>query len=737
MISALPSSRIVLATNARGIHYGYGEEHPDEAVVVAYEPPTGGKVVFITCDNVRDVTLNQMYKNAVKWAAIKKPLHIKAAELAIEVIGAEYTWGGNGWNWSVALDEKGELKVLGWKGGRFLTASEIKSGYYYYSKEKGKVEKGYGLDCSGLVYWAYNKGYEATTYAPYEGYVVNKKTQTATFDKNPVAFTGAHLQYRCNSEPVEEANLMPGDLLFFDAEIRRLKKYGQDGEIDHVAIYTGPFLDIGKDLRTEIKIQRKSTEDYVNYFFTTWMDIKKEGVWNFAIDGDDAIEVEIDGKVVVSWYGDHSFCGSYEHQGSIYLTVGWHKLIVRHEEDAGEEGVILYFKAPDDAEWNIFNVLKLKGKANLYAYLTPDSIVKTKDFVKNGFSSHEEEISYGEEKVKRVFGTILFVKYAGKPGHPLTHDEIIDDYDFNVIKPEEYDVVEATGSVGKIIHTKINVIKERIASFAGEKSFVGFCRVKFPITISIKELENMGIVVRSPKDPPVDLIVSDPEGLTITKDILELYNMLYLETDVNEDGVLDDIVIVIDRKMGDYLVTLVPEPDATPTDIYTLEIWFNGTTSLLAEDVQIINIPTQPYIVRSCEKEVIPIIPSALDFDPDTLNLSSNGAWVTVYIELPIGHGYDLNNINVSTILVNETIPIDSKAPTSIGDHDNDSIPDLMVKFERSKVISYILSKVNVTELIGKRFIKITLVITGYLNDGKLFQGSDIIKIILLRGRIV
>jgi hypothetical protein len=77
--------------------------------------------------------------------------------------------------------------------------------------------------------------------------------------------------------------------------------------------------------------------DYCNAFLTTWFYVEKEGTWYFAIDGDDAVEVEIDGTVVASWYGGHGFCNCYDHNGNIYLSKGWHKLVVRHEEDWEEK----------------------------------------------------------------------------------------------------------------------------------------------------------------------------------------------------------------------------------------------------------------------------------------------------------------------------------------------------------------------------------------------------------------
>jgi hypothetical protein len=120
---------------------------------------------------------------------------------------------------------------------------------------------------------------------------------------------------------------------------------------------------------------------------------------------------------------------------------------------------------------------------------------------------------------------------------------------------------------------------------------------------------------------------------------------------------------------------------------------------------------------------------TTVDLDPDALNLDSRGKWVTAYIEFP--EGFNVADINVSSILLNNTIPVDPSAPWAIGDYDGDGVPDLMVKFDRAEVISYILANVNITKLFEERFMTVTLTITGYLNDGTPFQGSTAVKIIM------
>ena len=142
-------------------------------------------------------------------------------------------------------------------------------------------------------------------------------------------------------------------------------------------------------LETEIDSPR-SVADYFNWLYTSHMYVEKEGYWQFAIDGDDAVEVEIDGSVVASWYGGHTFCSCYSYDGQAYLTKGWHEIIVRHEEDGGNDGVVLYFKAPGDTNWKIFSIDNLERKAYLFAHIPSEATLKTKDFIENGFSEKKQ-----------------------------------------------------------------------------------------------------------------------------------------------------------------------------------------------------------------------------------------------------------------------------------------------------------------------------------------------------------
>ena len=106
---------------------------------------------------------------------------------------------------------------------------------------------------------------------------------------------------------------------------------------------------------------------------------------------------------------------------------------------------------------------------------------------------------------------------------------------------------------------------------------------------------------------PVDIVVKDPDGLTISKQLNEILGATYIEIDLDGDGDLEDQIRIPDRKIGDYHIAVKSETDASPMDTYTLELSEEGITTVLAENIAIRDIPVQPYIVRSTETEMIPL----------------------------------------------------------------------------------------------------------------------------------
>jgi hypothetical protein len=111
-----------------------------------------------------------------------------------------------------------------------------------------------------------------------------------------------------------------------------------------------------------------------------------------------------------------------------------------------------------------------------------------------------------------------------------------------------------------------------------------------------------------------------------------------------------------------------------------------------------------------------PSVPMTLDLAPSTLNLRSMGRWVTATLEPePPASPAD---IDVASILMNGSVPVDASGPISIGDADGDGRPDLTVKFNRAAV------ELSVTE--GEA---VEVTVTGQIGDG-CFEATDGIRVI-------
>jgi len=119
------------------------------------------------------------------------------------------------------------------------------------------------------------------------------------------------------------------------------------------------------------------------------------------------------------------------------------------------------------------------------------------------------------------------------------------------------------------------------------------------------------------------------------------------------------------------------------------------------------------------------VINATVDMNPKALNLRSRGRWITAYIELP--EGYNISDVDVSSVMLNETVSVDLEAPIEIGDFDNDTVPDLMVCFNWTEAAEYILSK-------GIVLGNVTLEVSGKLYNGTIFTGTDTILVSSLIG---
>jgi len=104
-----------------------------------------------------------------------------------------------------------------------------------------------------------------------------------------------------------------------------------------------------------------------------------------------------------------------------------------------------------------------------------------------------------------------------------------------------------------------------------------------------------------------------------------------------------------------------------------------------------------------------------VDIDPDTLNLKSNGQWITAYITLP--EGYNVEDIVLETVEV-EGIPAEwSEIQNGV----------YMAKFDRATVQSSLTNEPDHES--APKFYDLTLTVTGKV-AGTPFEGSDTITVL-------
>ena len=109
-------------------------------------------------------------------------------------------------------------------------------------------------------------------------------------------------------------------------------------------------------------------------------------------------------------------------------------------------------------------------------------------------------------------------------------------------------------------------------------------------------------------------------------------------------------------------------------------------------------------------------IETSVDIDPDTLNLKSNGQWITAYITLP--EGYSVEDIDPETVGLDGIEAVWSEIQNGV----------FMAKFDRAVVIEH-LGETDLTDDCGSKFDDVKLTVTGEVAE-TLFEGIDTIKVI-------
>lgn len=179
----------------------------------------------------------------------------------------------------------------------------------------------------------------------------------------------------------------------------------------------------------------------------------------------------------------------------------------------------------------------------------------------------------------------------------------------------KYNVVQASfdGSDG-ILPSKTysgkDSMKLDIEKHAG-KHFVGFGRINDP---------RIGGLVKT--NSPIDLVVSDPDGVTITPNTTirtdeeisheipgELYYSIY---DTEPDGSPKTEVYWPKLKMGNYTIRPIKRADASTSSVYGISIITDAGSKVIAENVPINDIPETGYGITVSETGVTTFVPTEL-----------------------------------------------------------------------------------------------------------------------------
>jgi hypothetical protein len=167
----------------------------------------------------------------------------------------------------------------------------------------------------------------------------------------------------------------------------------------------------------------------------------------------------------------------------------------------------------------------------------------------------------------------------------------------------------------------------------------------------------------------------------------------YTETQRNEDGKDHALVFM--------------NPNATGYIIAWEDLWKLGD----ADFQDFVLAALTPVNVNVC-------------YCPKTLNLKSKGRWITALIRLP--KEYRAEDVNISSIMLNGTVPADLKHYKV---YDCGDLHLLVIKFNRKAVIELIRSSLKNADC-KKKFLEVSLTITGEFLNGIPFQGTNKIRVI-------
>ena len=183
---------------------------------------------------------------------------------------------------------------------------------------------------------------------------------------------------------------------------------------------------------------------------------------------------------------------------------------------------------------------------------------------------------------------------------------------------------------------------------------------------------------------PVDIEVIAPDGRSLARQFTSIPGASYMEID-DEDGHTTTTVLIPFPLAGDYEIKVIPKPESSPTDMYSLTVTVGDTMTIIADDQQILDIPPEPFVVnvqRPCEIRT--------DYDPARCDHSS---WeispladYLAYVNNDFGRdgGSKYKNLNITASLLSNDV-LDIESPCSINVAKNVSLTGKFVSLDGLK----------------------------------------------------
>lgn len=145
---------------------------------------------------------------------------------------------------------------------------------------------------------------------------------------------------------------------------------------------------------------------------------------------------------------------------------------------------------------------------------------------------------------------------------------------------------------------------------------------------------------------PVDLCIFDSTGRMINKSYCEIPAATYSEIDLNADGDDDDYIYIPNAIDGNYSIIVIPEEGAAPNATYSLTLNYELENNILAENISISDIPSEPYLFEA-ESVNPPLIQLIYPNGYEILNNSISIQWLITDLE-------DGNNLTTDIFYSND-----------------------------------------------------------------------------------